>query len=375
MREEDHGSTAKGNPARRTGSGLTIHFTFDDVMNVRLLKTVGPAAESLFALASLGAGRGPVGRGGDGVEDVFAPWRRTVVFRPGSRHSRHLPLLSRMAEALVESPELMSVVRSPTGRISAWMEHPAGGPGVAVGRGLLANHRLAVALRMFAQSAVQPYWPRIRSRLERECEANGRAMTAGGVEELFATAGPTGLRWRPPVLSVPAERPREVRLSGSGLLLAPSLFLTGPPRLFLDERTPGNAPILVHPARTAAATAASLWGDAGRGSGRYGEWAVSDAPQTDGVGERQPLGLLVGSTRAAVLQALTASLTTSELARRVGVTPGSASQHASVLRRAGLVSTTRTHTSAIHTLTPLGAALLRAPWLPPGPDDGPRATP
>ncbi|MFI9626317.1 winged helix-turn-helix domain-containing protein [Streptomyces sp. NPDC052042] len=114
----------------------------------------------------------------------------------------------------------------------------------------------------------------------------------------------------------------------------------------------------------------SCGGETDRGAGRSGAWAVGDTPRAGGTGERQPLGTLVGSTRAAVLQALTVSLTTSELARCVGVTPGSASQHASVLRRAGLVSTTRTHTSAIHTLTPLGAALLRAPWLPPGLDDG-----
>ncbi|MFB6815000.1 winged helix-turn-helix domain-containing protein [Streptomyces sp. NPDC056347] len=372
MREEDHGRAAKGIPRRPPGNRLTIRFTFDDVMNVRLLKTAGPATESLFALASLAT----VGNRGE-AEDAFAQWRRTVVFRPDRRHSRHLPLLTRMAQALAASPELMSVVRSPTGRITAWMEHPAGAAGVAAGRGMAANHRLAVALRAFAESAVQPYWPRIRSRLEHECEANGRAMATGGVEGLFGAIGSAGLHRNPPVLSVPSEHPGEVRLSGSGLLLAPSLFLTGAPRLFVDERKPENAPILVHPARTAVTTAALLRGGAGqetdRMAGRYGARSAGSVPSGSGAGEPQPLGSLVGSTRAAVLQALTVDLTTSELARHVGVTPGSASQHASVLRRAGLVSTTRTHTSAVHTLTPLGAALLRAPWLPPGLDDDVRA--
>jgi DNA-binding transcriptional ArsR family regulator len=51
--------------------------------------------------------------------------------------------------------------------------------------------------------------------------------------------------------------------------------------------------------------------------------------------------------------------TTSELARRVGVSLASASQHASVLREAGLVHTLRQGGAVLHTLTPLGAALLR----------------
>ncbi|MFI0899057.1 ArsR/SmtB family transcription factor [Streptomyces sp. NPDC020983] len=51
--------------------------------------------------------------------------------------------------------------------------------------------------------------------------------------------------------------------------------------------------------------------------------------------------------------------TTGELARRTGVTPPTASQHATTLREAGLTTSTRLRNTILHTLTPLGTALLR----------------
>ncbi len=51
--------------------------------------------------------------------------------------------------------------------------------------------------------------------------------------------------------------------------------------------------------------------------------------------------------------------TTTETADRVGISLPSASQHTSVLRNAGLITTTRTGTAVLHTLTPLGTALLQ----------------
>jgi DNA-binding transcriptional ArsR family regulator len=49
---------------------------------------------------------------------------------------------------------------------------------------------------------------------------------------------------------------------------------------------------------------------------------------------------------------------TSELARRVGVSAASVSQHTSVLREARLIQTSRAGKAVLHTITPLGAALL-----------------
>lgn len=70
------------------------------------------------------------------------------------------------------------------------------------------------------------------------------------------------------------------------------------------------------------------------------------------------LGPLVGRTRAAIMKSLAESCTTTELGRRIGISAASASQHTSVLRSAGLITTHRRLNTARHSLTPLGAALL-----------------
>ena len=71
---------------------------------------------------------------------------------------------------------------------------------------------------------------------------------------------------------------------------------------------------------------------------------------------------LLGRSRAAVLEAVADGCTTTELARRAGVSLASASQHAAVLRDSGLLVTRRTGKSVHHSLTVLGAALLNATW-------------
>jgi DNA-binding transcriptional ArsR family regulator len=47
-----------------------------------------------------------------------------------------------------------------------------------------------------------------------------------------------------------------------------------------------------------------------------------------------------------------------QLARRVGVSAASVSQHTAVLREAGLIHTSRIGKAVLHTMTPLGTALL-----------------
>lgn len=72
------------------------------------------------------------------------------------------------------------------------------------------------------------------------------------------------------------------------------------------------------------------------------------------------LTALLGRTRAKALRANAVGCTTTELARALGVAPATASEHATVLRNARLISTRRHRNAVLHTLTPLGAALLDA---------------
>jgi DNA-binding transcriptional ArsR family regulator len=70
------------------------------------------------------------------------------------------------------------------------------------------------------------------------------------------------------------------------------------------------------------------------------------------------LGALVGQTRAAALQVLRTSRTTSQLASELGISAAGASQHTAVLRQTGLITTRRVRNTVLHSLTPLGMALL-----------------
>ena len=70
------------------------------------------------------------------------------------------------------------------------------------------------------------------------------------------------------------------------------------------------------------------------------------------------LAALIGETRTAVLRSLEVVCNTTELARRAGTSIASASTHTTVLRNAGLISTRRHGASVLHSLTPVGIALL-----------------
>ena len=74
-----------------------------------------------------------------------------------------------------------------------------------------------------------------------------------------------------------------------------------------------------------------------------------------------PLSALLGRTRAAVLVAVTYGATNSEIARAVSMSAANASHHTTVLRDAGLIASHRHANTVLHTLTPLGASLLRLP--------------
>ncbi|MEU0128907.1 MULTISPECIES: winged helix-turn-helix domain-containing protein [unclassified Streptomyces] len=212
---------------------------------------------------------------------------------------------------------------------------PSGGSTGAVRPEVLAEGRteplgrLISTLRAYHRAAVEPYWPHIRASVEADRALRGRALLDGGADELLATLPPM-IRWRAPLLEADYPVDRELHLDGRGLLLQPSYFCRGTPVVYRDPLLP---PVLVYPVTHPRAPAFA----------EPGPW----------------LGRLVGHTRSAVLRAIDNGCTTSELARRTGVSLASASQHACVLREAGLVRTLRHGSSVLHTLTPLGAALLR----------------
>ncbi|MFI5835988.1 ArsR/SmtB family transcription factor [Micromonospora sp. NPDC051300] len=187
--------------------------------------------------------------------------------------------------------------------------------------------------------AITPYWARVQAAVEADRARRARAMLDGGAEGLLASLKPA-MRWADGVLEV-LDYPdtRELHLDGRGLLLVPSFFCSRTPVALLDPSLP---PVLVYPVdRLGGLTPESGGGE-------------SDAAQ------REALAALLGRTRAAVLQVADEGCTTGEMARRLHISAAAASQHTTVLRNAGLLVSHRDRNTVLHTLTPLGRAVLDA---------------
>jgi DNA-binding transcriptional ArsR family regulator len=93
-----------------------------------------------------------------------------------------------------------------------------------------------------------------------------------------------------------------------------------------------------------------------------GSWLLMYAaldPVTLASGATAPdaLAALLGHTRAAVLRLLVRPHSTTGIARQLGISPASASQHARILRSAGLVTSRRDNAAVFHRCTPPGRHL------------------
>jgi DNA-binding transcriptional ArsR family regulator len=71
------------------------------------------------------------------------------------------------------------------------------------------------------------------------------------------------------------------------------------------------------------------------------------------------LAKVLGSSRAAILEALDRPRSTTELARVLGLTAGGVSQHLAVLRAAGLVSSRRAQRLVLYLRSENGDALVQ----------------
>ncbi|MFE7114951.1 ArsR/SmtB family transcription factor [Streptomyces sp. NPDC057654] len=317
---------------------LRVHFTGLDLARLRLAGGPDALWETVLSLHRLRDKQG---------ESIFGDWRSETRARLNGETRLLGPLVpsrgyfpdfltppegvlgleSGMAAVRATPPER---VHSELNRLSTARTLPGWIRSMAEGEAR-AFHKLIGALDAYHQAAVAPYWTHVQARIEADRAVRGRALLAGGADALL-TSLPPMLRWRPPVLEADYPVDRDLHLNGRGLLLLPSFFCRRTPVTF---QNPQLTPVLVYPVRHPTRATP----------------AVATAPRS--------LGKLVGQTRSAVLGSIGGGCTTSELARRAGVSTASASQHAGVLREAGLVLTLRHGSAVMHTLTPLGAALLR----------------
>jgi len=193
-----------------------------------------------------------------------------------------------------------------------------------------AMRQLTETMRAYYDLALAPHWSKIESVVDGDRALRVRAVLSSGAEGLLESLRPA-MRWGGGELQVDYPFDRELHLGGRGLLLVPSYFCWRYPVTLLDEDLP---PVLVYPAERPA------------------------VPPERPDAARRALGALLGNTRATALAAIGDGCTTSDLARRVGVSRAAASQHATVLRNAGLVTSHRDRNMVLHSLTPLGLAVL-----------------
>jgi DNA-binding transcriptional ArsR family regulator len=196
---------------------------------------------------------------------------------------------------------------------------------------LPALHQLGQAVTHYHQVALKPYQGQLRAAVQADQARRATTLLTGGVDALLSGLHP-GVRWQPPVLQVLDYPDHDLHLGGRGLVLLPSLFCRRRPVTLRDGDRP---PVLVYPVSPGLGWLATT------------EQATAD-PVTD----------LLGRTRAAILRTATTARTTTELARRVGLSAPAASRQATVLREAGLLTTHRDGGRVVHQVTALGIAVL-----------------
>jgi len=240
--------------------------------------------------------------------------------------------LTAAIEAILSTP--ISRLRSDMEILGRARQLPSWAGGLARGD-LETLTRLAEALRTYHAVAIEPYLTQIRTSVQIDRSRRTRSLADGGYQQLLADMHPT-VRWMGSVIEAEYAGDKVCHLSGRGLLLVPSFFCFSKPISLRDTSLP---PVLVCP----------VDGDA-----RFMALNPTTRPRP---GSRE-LAALLGKTRAAVLETIGDGCTTSEIARRLDVSLATASEHASVLRQAGLVASVRDGNTALHMVTPVGNSLL-----------------
>lgn len=319
-----------------------VRYEFGLADLARLRFAISPMTELVISLRAL---RDP------SEATLHLPWVRSVRERVRGLDLLTLlglvPLSGYIPDFLTPPPntplasfedELEAIRATPTARVRKevgfrledGMPAELGEPFLRQPRRALA--RLADSLAAYWEVALEPHWPRVRALLEADLLYRSRRLTEGGPTALFADLNPA-IHWRDEGLEVEIPYSTSFELSGRGLLLVPTAFPTRPFAILSSHWQP----TVMYPARGVAL----LW--------ESGQPAPADA-----------LASVLGKGRAAVLMALDAPRSTAELARRLEITPGGASQHLSALKAAGLVTSNRHGRTVLYARSPLADELVSA---------------
>jgi hypothetical protein len=322
---------------------LRIHFTPEDLARTTIAPEPDALWEVLLSLHML--------QGRD-AELVFGRWRRSA--RDGVART-DLLLLRDLAPPMGYSPDFLTpagggphlddaldrVLATGHARVRAELDHlasrrpPTVWTRALAGGGSGAMRRLGTAVRTYHEAALAPYWQSVRRHVVADRTRRAEQLVSKGVDHVLSNLHPR-VRWERSVLTVLDFSDAEVHLDGRGLLLQPSFFCWQAPTKLRDNSLP---PVLVYPTQPPPGTL-----------------------QVTGPGDSEqgasPLAALIGRTRAMALEMTVTGCTTSEMARLCSISVAAASQQASVLRDAALITTRRHGIAVWHEITALGLSLL-----------------
>lgn len=198
--------------------------------------------------------------------------------------------------------------------------------------------RVADEVEAYWKLALAPYWAKVHALLDADVFHRARQVAEHGTGRLFNDLHTT-LSWDDNALRLVRRRCAISReRTGPGLVLVPSAFTTQ----VLTWTRPPAPPQLCYPAR---------------GTGTL--WAHRPVERADAI------SAVLGRSRTLLLAELSAPASTTDLARRTGISAAGVSQHLTALRDAGMVSAHRAGRSVLYARTAIAESLL-APAEPPG---------
>ncbi|WP_063771153.1 ArsR/SmtB family transcription factor [Streptacidiphilus neutrinimicus] len=318
---------------------LRLHFTPDDLLRVRFAPAPSPLLEGVLALTLVRAGS---------PDPALTRWRHRIeVDLPSPVHGL-LELLrpdDGLGPVFLDPPiadaddALALVLTTPRAEVAEELRYvwrgfarrPPRAVALAAGEAR-AWRELGVSLDTLVHRVLPPWWPRIQAGFAADVAWRSQVLITQGLQAMLASLVPDAGWESGTVLRLPRHGAAvDLRLTGRGLTLVPSLLWRGTP---LRAAHPDGSLLMVYPALTPL--------------------PLIPPPEAGG----GPLAALLGPTRAQVLQLLARPQTTGGLARHLGISAATASDHAKTLRAAGLVATARDGKYARHTCTTLGARLL-----------------
>ncbi|MEU7802247.1 ArsR family transcriptional regulator [Micromonospora arborensis] len=321
-----------------------LRFSLADVAGVRL--AVSPANETVMSMWAVAS---PV------YYAVHLPWidRARVTLRRPEVAARVRPLVE-LTRPNSWLPDFLTPAARPNVEMAEQLDQIAATPPDVVVRDLLATTprrplgafgqalltdpsgllpQVVDAVRVWYDEAIAPDWPRMRALLDADVAYRAAQLAEVGAGQLFEQLHPS-LRWHGDRVISDDPFERDFDLRGRGLALIPGVFTD---RRVLWNLLEDSLPAGVYPVRAVGTL-----------------WETAATPPGD------PLGRVIGPGRAALLHLLETAVTTTDLARRAGMSAGNVSQHLAALHAAGLVSRSRQGRHVLYRNTEVAAALLRA---------------